>query len=116
MRKTWSRGRELNPRPTDYEARAAEMPPSQSFYSLPRIVLIWLTLPAVTRSNHQLQELQETSRDQAISAPSWRKRAQAAAASPGQRGANGRHAVRHGRSEGRCRTVDVPAPGRSAPL
>jgi len=36
----WSRGRELNPRPTDYEAGAAEMPPSQSFCLLPRIMLI----------------------------------------------------------------------------
>jgi len=66
----------LNPRPTDYEAGAAEMPPSQSFCLLPRIVPIWLALLAVTRSNHELQQLQETSRDQPVFEVTWRKRAQ----------------------------------------
>jgi len=69
-------GAELNSRPTDYEAGAAEMPPSQSFCLLSRIVLIWLALPTVTRSNHQFQQLQETSPDQPVFEVTWRKLAQ----------------------------------------
>jgi len=52
------------------------MPPSQSFCSLPRIILIWLALPAVTRPSHQLQELQETSPDQPVFEATWCKGAQ----------------------------------------